>query len=83
MNTALPFCPQVREAAAEAFNALFKAGTGPVVDTVVPALLSKLEVDSHNSQALEGLQVILSVRPQMLTTMVPRLLKKPYTSTNL
>ncbi|CAD7699428.1 unnamed protein product, partial [Ostreobium quekettii] len=73
----------VREAAAEAFNALFKAGAGPVVDSVVPALLSKLEVDSHNSQALEGLQVILSVRPQMLTTMVPRLLKKPYTSTNL
>ncbi|GMH32908.1 hypothetical protein BSKO_00742 [Bryopsis sp. KO-2023] len=75
--------PEVREAAAGAFNALFKAGAGSVVDTVVPALLAQLQSDSGNSQALEGLQVILSVRPQTLNSMVPRLLHKPISVTNL
>lgn len=53
------------------------------MDTVVPALLSQLQSDSDNSKALEGLQVILSVRPQTLNSMVPRLLHKPITATNL
>ncbi|GMH37893.1 hypothetical protein BSKO_05777 [Bryopsis sp. KO-2023] len=75
--------PEVREAAAGAFNALFKAGAGSVVDTVVPALLAQLQSDSGNSQALEGLQVILSVRPQTLNSMVPRLLHKPISVTNI
>ncbi|GMH37881.1 hypothetical protein BSKO_05765 [Bryopsis sp. KO-2023] len=75
--------PEVREAAAGAFNALFKAGAGSVVDTIVPALLAQLQSDSGNSQALEGLQVILSVRPQTLNSMVPRLLHKPISVTNL
>lgn len=73
----------MREAAAGAFNALFKAGAGGIVDTVIPALLTQLQSDSDNSKALEGLQVILSVRPQTLNSMVPRLLHKPITVTNL
>ena len=34
-------------------------------------------------QALEGLRVVLGVRPQLLSVMVPRLIKPPVTSTNL
>jgi hypothetical protein len=34
-------------------------------------------------QALEGLRVVLGVRPQLLSVMVPRLIKPPITSTNL
>ncbi|GMH37888.1 hypothetical protein BSKO_05772 [Bryopsis sp. KO-2023] len=75
--------PEVREAAAGAFNALFKAGAGSVVNTVVPAILAQLQSDRGNSQALKGLQVILSVRPQTLNSMVPRLLHKPISVTNI
>ena len=35
------------------------------------------------TQALEGLRVVLGVRPQLLSVMVPRLIKPPVTSTNL
>lgn len=35
------------------------------------------------TQALEGLRVVLGVRPQLLSVMVPRLIKPPVSSTNL
>jgi len=37
----------------------------------------------YQLQALEGLRVVLGVRPQLLSVMVPRLIKPPVTSTNL
>ena len=65
------------QAAGSAFNILFKGGAGSAVDSVIPALLAGLEGDSKQaSQALEGLRVILGVRPQTLSSMVrcsPRL----------
>ncbi len=59
------------QAAGSAFNILFKGGAGSAVDSVIPALLAGLEGESHQaSQALEGLRVILGVRPQTLGSMV-------------
>ncbi len=59
------------QAAGSAFNILFKGGAGSAVDSVIPALLAGLEGDSKQaSQALEGLRVILGVRPQTLSSMV-------------
>lgn len=59
------------QAAGSAFNILFKGGAGSAVDSVIPALLAGLEGDPKQaSQALEGLRVILGVRPQTLSSMV-------------
>ncbi|PRW50843.1 Translational activator GCN1 isoform A [Chlorella sorokiniana] len=73
----------VRTAAGGVFNVLFKSGGGSAMDSVIPALLSGLDSDAHSAQALEGLRVVLGVRPQLLSVMVPRLIKPPVTSTNL
>lgn len=54
------------------------------MDAVIPSLLAGLEGDSkQSSQALEGLRVILGVRPGTLASMVPRLLRTPLHSTAL
>ena len=66
------------QAAGSAFGTLFKGSAGGAVEGVVPALLSGLEgAPDQAAQALEGLRVILSVRPQALSSMVPRLLRPP------
>ena len=66
-------CPL--QAAASAFNILFKSGGGSAVESVIPTLLSGLEGDDEQAaQALEGLRVILGVRPQTLGSMVRRIL---------
>ncbi|KAI3427088.1 hypothetical protein D9Q98_007027 [Chlorella vulgaris] len=75
--------PGVRAAAGGVFNVLFKSGGGSAMDSVIPALLSGLESDKHSAQALEGLRVVLGVRPQLLSVMVPRLIKPPASATNL
>ncbi|KAL4444093.1 hypothetical protein ABPG75_011830 [Micractinium tetrahymenae] len=73
----------VRAAAGGVFNVLFKSGGGSAMDSVIPALLGGLDSEAHSEQALEGLRVVLGVRPQLLSVMVPRLIKPPVTSTNL
>ncbi len=66
-------CPL--QAAASAFNILFKSGGGSAVESVIPTLLSGLEGDDEQAaQALEGLRVILGVRPQTLGSMVSSML---------
>lgn len=61
---------------------LFRGGGGSAVDSVVPSMLNSLTNDDKNAgQALEGLRVILGVRPQTLAMMLPRLLKPPVTPT--
>ncbi|DBB12167.1 TPA: hypothetical protein ACH3X3_006274 [Trebouxia sp. C0006] len=73
----------VRQAAGGAFSILFKGGTGGAVDSIIPTLLHGLDGNAKQSaQALEGLRVILGVRPQTLATMVPKLLRGTLTSTN-
>ena len=55
-----------------AFGVLFRGGAGSAVDSVIPSLLAGLESkEPHQAaQALEGLRVILGVRPQTLGSMV-------------
>lgn len=75
---------RVRQSAGGVFAVLFKGSGGGAIDTVIPALLSSLEESHEKSDAaLEGLRVVLSVRPQLLGSIVPRLLKPPITAGNL
>ena len=74
----------VRAAAGGVFNTLFKSGgAGGASDSVIPALLAGLEAgegnegDARAARALEGLRVVLSVRPALLSAMVPRLIRPP------
>lgn len=78
--------PAVREAAlarGAAFGVLFKGGAHGAVESVVPSLLNGLDKPAHASQSLEGLRVILSVRPQVFNGIVPKLLKHPVSSAGL
>ena len=54
------------------------------MDAVIPSLLAGLEGDSKQAgQALEGLRVILGVRPGTLASMLPKLLHAPLHSSAL
>lgn len=75
--------PAVREAAGAAFGVLFKGGAHGAVESVVPSLLNGLDSPAHAAQSLEGLRVILSVRPQVFNGIVPKLLKQPVSSAGL
>jgi hypothetical protein len=75
--------PTVREAAGAAFGILFKGGAHGAVESVVPSLLSGLDTAAHGAQSLEGLRVILGVRPQVFHGIVPKLLKPPVSSAGL
>jgi hypothetical protein len=75
--------PAVREAAGGAFGVLFKGGAGSAVDAVVPSLLAGLDSAEHHGPSVEGLRVILGVRPAMFNSMLPKLLSPPLTSTAL
>ena len=66
----------VWQAAGGAFGILFKGGAGSAVDSIIPSLLAGLD-GTKPDQALEGLRVILGVRPATLNTMLPKLLKPP------
>jgi hypothetical protein len=68
----------VRAAAGGVFNVLFK--TGGSVDSIIPALLAGLDAPGQAAQALEGLRVVLGVRPQLLSAIVPRLIRPPLAS---
>ncbi len=73
-------CPPP-QAAGQAFGVLFKGGSGNIMDSVIPSLLMSLEASPDKAaQALEGLRVILSVKPTTLNSMVPKLLKPPVSS---
>lgn len=68
----------VRTAAAAAFGVLFKGGAGSAVDSIIPSLMLALEGGGKSAgQALEGLRVILGVKPGTINAMLPRLAKPP------
>jgi hypothetical protein len=75
----------VRSAAGGVFNILFKSGGGSSIDSIIPSLLTGLDSHSevHAAQALEGLRVVLGVRPQLLSAMAPRLIASPITASNI
>lgn len=63
---------------------LFKGGAGNIMDSVIPSMLLSLEAGGAKAtQALEGLRVILGVKPTVLASMVPKLLKAPAASTRI
>ena len=76
--------PGARDAAGAAFGALFRGGGGgpggggPSLDAVLPAMLADVTgPEPDASAALEGLRVLLGVRPGALAAMLPRLLAPP------
>ncbi|MEW5303880.1 MAG: hypothetical protein WDW36_006533 [Sanguina aurantia] len=73
----------VREAAGAAFAILSKGSSGSAVDSVVPSMLSGLASPGKFDESLEGLRVILSVRPTIFNFLVPKLLKAPLNAPNL
>ncbi|GBF89654.1 hypothetical protein Rsub_02372, partial [Raphidocelis subcapitata] len=75
--------PSVREAAGAAFGVLFRGGAHSAVDGVVPSLLAGLDSDAHYSASVEGLRVILGVRPTTFNGVAPKLLRAPVTGAAL
>ena len=75
--------PGVRDAAGAAFGVLFRGGSHSAVEGVVPSLLLGLEAPSHSAASLEGLRVILGVRPALFSGVAPKLLRPPLTSARL
>jgi hypothetical protein len=73
----------VREAAGAAFGILFRGGAHSAVDSVVPSLLTGLDAESHYAASVEGLRVILGVRPATFNGVAPKLLKAPVTGAAL
>jgi len=68
----------VRLAAGGALEIIFQTGGGSVADSVIPSLLSGLDGDEERvKKSLEGLRVVLGVRPQLLAVMVPKLVEPP------
>ena len=75
---------QVRQSAGGALEVIFKTGGGSAADSVIPSLLNGLQGDEEKvAKSLEGLRVVLSVRPQLLGVMVPRLVEPPLSKTDV
>ncbi len=74
--------PEVREAAAQAFDMLYKNAGVKALDEILPSLLQGLADPSSN--ALDAIRQILTVRSTVvLPFLVPRLLTPPITSFNV
>lgn len=74
----------VRQAAGGALEIIFQTGGGSVANSVIPSLLSGLYGDEEKVQkSLEGLRVVLGVRPQLLGVMVPKLVEPPLSKNDI
>ncbi|VEU21456.1 DEKNAAC102327 [Brettanomyces naardenensis] len=70
--------PSVREAAAQAFDALQNSIGSSAVDEVIPQLLEKLDSDDQSEDALSALQEIMSKKSDVIfPILIPALLKPP------
>eukprot|EP00892_Ulva_mutabilis_P008725 jgi/Ulvmu1/6224/UM028_0082.1 len=68
----------VRAAAGDSFAVLFRGGAGSAVEGMLPGLLEGLhEGGSRAEQSVQGLRVIISVRPALLDRILPKLLALP------
>ena len=75
---------QVRQSAGGALEVIFQTGGGSAADSVIPSLLNGLHGDEEKvAKSLEGLRVVLSVRPQLLGVMVPKLVGPPLSKTDV
>jgi hypothetical protein len=74
--------PEVREAAAQAFDMLYKNAGVKALDEILPALLLGLSDETSNS--LDAIRQILTVRSAVvLPFLVPKLLTPPITPSNV
>lgn len=74
----------VRQAAGGALEVIFQTGGGSAAESVIPSLLSGLDGNEEKvAKSLEGLRVVLGVRPQLLGVMVPKLVEPPLSRTDL
>ncbi|TPX42852.1 hypothetical protein SeLEV6574_g05373 [Synchytrium endobioticum] len=75
--------PEVREAAAQAFDSLHQSLGTKAIDEVLPSLLSDLKSGGGNTVALEALKEIMAVRSSVVfPVLAPTLMARPITSFN-
>lgn len=68
----------VREASGGLFDIMFKTGGGSAAESIIPSLLTGLGGDEEKaSKSLEGLRIVLGVRPQLLSAIIPSLVDPP------
>lgn len=67
----------VRNAGGKAFGVLVKSGGRVAIDAIVPALINQLHDTEGDDRTLEGLKQVLSVCPQLLTDILPKLVHMP------
>lgn len=67
----------VRSAAGEAFGNLIRVAGSDAATEIVPPLLGSLETDAY---ALEGLKEILKVQPDVLSSVLPKVVVEPLDS---
>jgi HEAT repeat protein len=75
--------PEVREAAAQSFDTLFRSVGARIIHEILPHLLEDMQKEDLRAHALEGLKEVLIVRSnQVLPHLIPELLEPPLTESN-
>lgn len=75
--------PEVREAAAKAFEMLHHVMGSKAIDGIIPDLLNELESETENSLSLAALQELMQVRGNSIfPILVPQFISTPITKFN-
>ncbi|KAF9438265.1 translational activator of GCN4 [Entomortierella beljakovae] len=75
--------PDVREAAAQAFDTLHQCVGPKAIDEILPSLLASLHTGDKSEYALEGLKEIMAVRSNVVfPVLIPTLIAQPITAFN-
>ncbi|KAG0238098.1 translational activator of GCN4 [Actinomortierella wolfii] len=75
--------PDVREAAAQAFDTLHQCVGPKAIDEILPSLLASLHTGDKSAYALEGLKEIMAVRSNVVfPVLIPTLIAQPITAFN-
>ncbi|KAF9918095.1 translational activator of GCN4 [Lobosporangium transversale] len=75
--------PDVREAAAQAFDTLHQCVGPKAIDEILPSLLANLHTGDKSEYALEGLKEIMAVRSNVVfPVLIPNLIAQPITAFN-
>ena len=79
-NALIDSSPDVRSAAAQAFDILHQQIGAPAIDNIIPVLLAGIKTDKF---ALEGLKEIMAVRSNVVfPVLMPTLLSRPISKLN-
>ncbi|KAF9957711.1 translational activator of GCN4, partial [Mortierella alpina] len=75
--------PDVREAAAQAFDTLHQCVGPKAIDEILPSLLANLQSGEKSEYALEGLKEIMAVRSNVVfPVLIPTLIAQPISAFN-